>query len=818
LTGAGGGVVTQGAVDIAYGDFTQSGWTWTGNTGKTQTCSGNWASTSTNSNVKLITTADGKTISNTGGSFNSLRASSNVSYSGAGNTAVGLAVDSGKMLTLASGTFTHSYYGGCTYSNPGTIDGAGTLLFMLYDADMTIGFGAINCPVTVRAHPSSTANRVLTQSANASLGSTLILLSSHATYTATLATSTYTLTCGALTLDTRGCLSQTGTSGNVTCSSYTQSGTGSVLTGNVDATFTCGGNFNKTAGTLSVCVLCLIMSGVGSSLSLDDNPAYIGRLTVTNSTVIKTNIYLGAGIQAGYINSTGAMRVYTGKTVTIGANPSIGQIVVDGSIDGPGTLVVNCTDNKGVYSNIVSGIGIIRAPIQVSVESGVASANTIYRLAKDFLIGGTITVKSYDAAKTITLDAYGYNLSANGNIYSTVVCLGDSITLGTGGTPYPTQMVSLIPNRILNKGVGGDTVSQMIARFNADVVAQGANTVVILGGINDVMNTGTAVQVEADLATLYAAALAANIKVLACTITPDNNANSTQNAMIAAVNAWIKTQASSNVTVLELAPLIADPQNPTNILPAYNSDGVHLTTAGYSVFAQAVANSLPGGGFYSSPITASTRGIITSSVPGAVVNALGGITVAANGAADLTNVSLLDATGSNIAVAAGGSLIIGKDTEVKCANLDPTGSTKNYGAVRCTGAVALIPGTTKLVNTGTIYGDVNISTNKPTSDIDLGKVVGDVLVTPAAGQAADHTLNLVIGACADAVTVEPSSAFDIDLELEKNLLVDTMTVGKAGVGLGTATVKSTSTNGKIYARSGVTVLANGANTAVVVDV
>jgi len=111
----------------------------------------------------------------------------------------------------------------------------------------------------------ASGNMAVTLSTNTIISGTLTIQSAHATNTVTLATGTKTLTTGPIVLGVRGCLSQTGTNGNVNCTSYTQSGAGSVLTGKVDATFTTSGNFAHTVGTITTTVLNLVMNGDGTT-------------------------------------------------------------------------------------------------------------------------------------------------------------------------------------------------------------------------------------------------------------------------------------------------------------------------------------------------------------------------------------------------------------------------------------------------------------------------------------------------------------------------------------------------------------------------
>ena len=70
----------------------------------------------------------------------------------------------------------------------------------------------------------------------------------------------------------------------------------------------------------------------------------------------------------------------------------------------------------------------------------------------------------------------------------TVILIGDSITESWKG--YSPGFFAENPY-LINKGVGSETTSQILDRFNKDVVSLGPEFVIILAGINDIaQNTG----------------------------------------------------------------------------------------------------------------------------------------------------------------------------------------------------------------------------------------------------------------------------------------------------------------------------------------
>lgn len=80
----------------------------------------------------------------------------------------------------------------------------------------------------------------------------------------------------------------------------------------------------------------------------------------------------------------------------------------------------------------------------------------------------------------------------------TIVAFGSSSTEGVGATTrenaYPAQLEALlrqrlprVPLRVLNRGIGGDTVRQMMARLEKDVIAEDPDLVIWQTGTNDAL-------------------------------------------------------------------------------------------------------------------------------------------------------------------------------------------------------------------------------------------------------------------------------------------------------------------------------------------
>lgn len=75
-----------------------------------------------------------------------------------------------------------------------------------------------------------------------------------------------------------------------------------------------------------------------------------------------------------------------------------------------------------------------------------------------------------------------------------IVCLGDSITYGSTLKDLSGRWSDLVAKRlnieVINRGIGGDTTTGMLARLHTEVFPQNPDAIVFLGGVNDINLTG----------------------------------------------------------------------------------------------------------------------------------------------------------------------------------------------------------------------------------------------------------------------------------------------------------------------------------------
>jgi lysophospholipase L1-like esterase len=170
-----------------------------------------------------------------------------------------------------------------------------------------------------------------------------------------------------------------------------------------------------------------------------------------------------------------------------------------------------------------------------------------------------------------------------------VVFLGDSITdLWRLNEYFPDH-------DFINRGIGGQVTSQMLARFKADVIDLHPEAVLILGGTNDLQRGTPLVTIEnnyqmlSDLASMY------KIKVIFASVTPVSDAHMDVNPAfeqtqkrpplyINALNDWIQQLCTQRgYTYLDYFSVLMDKKG---LMQAdLSDDGLHPNSKGYRLMA-----------------------------------------------------------------------------------------------------------------------------------------------------------------------------------------------------------------------------------------
>jgi lysophospholipase L1-like esterase len=168
-----------------------------------------------------------------------------------------------------------------------------------------------------------------------------------------------------------------------------------------------------------------------------------------------------------------------------------------------------------------------------------------------------------------------------------IVFMGDSIT--EFWSTVDSEYFSGKP--YVNRGISGQTTSQMLLRFRADVIALKPTAVVILAGINDIAgNTGpmTIEMIRDNIFSMIELAKANHIKVILCSVLPAYDfpwkPNQEPIAKIKALNEILQNYAvANNIVYIDYYSAMVDERK--GLKADYSNDGVHPNKIGYQVMA-----------------------------------------------------------------------------------------------------------------------------------------------------------------------------------------------------------------------------------------
>lgn len=166
-----------------------------------------------------------------------------------------------------------------------------------------------------------------------------------------------------------------------------------------------------------------------------------------------------------------------------------------------------------------------------------------------------------------------------------IVFFGDSITEGWK-TIHPEFFIG---KTYINRGINGQTTSQMLLRFRPDVIELKPKIVVILAGTNDIAgNTGpTAPEtILGNLISMCESAKANDIQVILCSILPAYDypwrRGMEPAEKIVRLNSMIQQYAVANdIPYADYHSAIVDERK--GLKPIYSEDGVHPNKEGYRI-------------------------------------------------------------------------------------------------------------------------------------------------------------------------------------------------------------------------------------------
>jgi acyl-CoA thioesterase-1 len=170
-----------------------------------------------------------------------------------------------------------------------------------------------------------------------------------------------------------------------------------------------------------------------------------------------------------------------------------------------------------------------------------------------------------------------------------IVCLGDSITYGFPfGPAYSwTEMLSrVIDGEIINRGINGNTTTEMLQRFDRHVLKSNPTHVIIMGGINDVLLRESYDRIIWNFEAMIAKARENDIQVILGTPTAVDEPEFER--LVERIRVWIKNYARENsIKIIDFARAFYDSNGRmrTELLLA---DGGHPTENGYRAMFEVI--------------------------------------------------------------------------------------------------------------------------------------------------------------------------------------------------------------------------------------
>ncbi len=175
-----------------------------------------------------------------------------------------------------------------------------------------------------------------------------------------------------------------------------------------------------------------------------------------------------------------------------------------------------------------------------------------------------------------------------------IVFIGNSITQG-----WKNFMPEMFDNQtFINRGISGQTSTEMLVRFRTDVINLKPKVVVILAGTNDIAgNTlfrGLEI-VAGNISSMAELASQNNIKVILCSVLPAANfpwrQGKNPDIKIPLLNRLIKDYAKKKgFYYLDYYNLMNDGNN--GLKKDYGNDGVHPNLNGYKLMQKMVLNAI----------------------------------------------------------------------------------------------------------------------------------------------------------------------------------------------------------------------------------
>lgn len=274
-------------------------------------------------------------------------------------------------------------------------------------------------------------------------------------------------------------------------------------------------------------------------------------------------------------------------------------------------LSVNSSPSHGfkfVRANTVERVWCIGVAKDSSTLDLGATATTAYGGSA----GGAAPCFMSQAHQTFDGFIGGFQIEAiNASYTDGIVIVGDSTHAGsTNDAPSGSNWdqgadYSTISNRqvsstlgamlnvcVFNRAIGGYRLDQLdgVWATNITPLAVRAKLVILQGGINDINQSANLATLQSRIQSLITKAIADGFDYLLATVTPNNYSeiDPSKESVRLAYNAWLLSTYTTRV--VNIASVVADPNQVNRLRAEYYSDGIHYVGAAKFAVGQYYAN------------------------------------------------------------------------------------------------------------------------------------------------------------------------------------------------------------------------------------
>ena len=184
-----------------------------------------------------------------------------------------------------------------------------------------------------------------------------------------------------------------------------------------------------------------------------------------------------------------------------------------------------------------------------------------------------------------------------------IACLGDSITAGSplwDPDPKVRAQISepdersqwqwwaaqIAPQLVFrNFGVNTQRTDQIAARF--DVAVEGADALIVQGGINDIVQRQPVEEAARNLAGMVDRALGLGLRVAIANVLPWNNGDARSAQDIGRLNELVAAVAAErDIPLYPFHDTLADPAEPHRMRAEWTDDGNHPSVEGHRLLGE----------------------------------------------------------------------------------------------------------------------------------------------------------------------------------------------------------------------------------------